>query len=357
MTNWIDCLKALIDGPAQPMCGIVEDLGSVPPGPFSFATVDESAMFLRLPPGVRVWRHQNRARIELPSGSPYFASDGRRAWHFPPPPALPRVVDLGRVIFVGPGAALLEMRGADYWLRRSGLRPTGPTREVGYLGRDCWEVELATGERRSGAVRQLVIDRESGAVLQERDDDAEVAFGFTELAFGSDAESAQFAWTGPSTSFHATEIAARERYEAKREAARQTQLAWFGEAVADPAMTVPVTVDLSITGLREYDESDGSFYAYVGGGRPFNGVLTRRPRSEQEWALESNATIYRWSTADFDWALWIVFYRDGDDHDRADLDPPSLARLRAHLHPGADVDREHLIVPPWKRMSRRRSHG
>ena len=66
--------------------------------------------------------------------------------------------------------------GRDRWSGDDFTRPSGPAREVRFLGRSAWEIELAPPPRKPHPM-QLIVDQQTGLVLRE----GNAAFGtFTE---------------------------------------------------------------------------------------------------------------------------------------------------------------------------------
>ncbi|MGQ0631291.1 MAG: hypothetical protein ACT4P1_09625 [Sporichthyaceae bacterium] len=67
------------------------------------------------------------------------------------------------------GTELLRRRGAEDFLGDDFTRPTGPVGSTVFPGRPAWTVELAPPPHKPHPL-QLVVDAETGIVLQERND-------------------------------------------------------------------------------------------------------------------------------------------------------------------------------------------
>lgn len=70
------------------------------------------------------------------------------------------------VLYFGPGDVLIRTRSANEWTGSDFTRPTDrPVREIDFLGRHCWEVELAPPSYKPAPI-QLVVDVATGTVLE-----------------------------------------------------------------------------------------------------------------------------------------------------------------------------------------------
>jgi hypothetical protein len=330
VTEWIEVLKVLVDGPRLPVRGVVRTVEA------ELIGKTETFGFIGCPPlpvaidghDVRVWRHGLRVRVERPDGTPYFITDGDTAWRFAEESgARPTYVAADRVYYNGPGSELLITRDSRDWLQGDDFtRPTGPISETVFLGRDCWEVELAPPPHKEHPL-QLVIDVASGAVLQQRSDAFAMSVSFTEIQVGGAVDDSLFAWGGSADSLDELRAAERTEAAAADEVLQSRRRAWFAQNVSDPEMTVSLQVGLSISAFYELDQTEGSFYASLSStlGWQFSGILARRVRRADKWELHSGRLARHWSTASFDWACWL---------NDAPLDDDTLAQLQRHLHPG-----------------------
>jgi hypothetical protein len=168
VTEWVEMLVTMADGPKQPVHGVVVPYRNTDePWRFSYGSYGEEPVLPRLRhDGVHLYRWGRRTRIESMDGDPLFVSDGETAWDFTSSSERPRCTELRSVQFLGPGRELVITRPVNHWVRNHHARPTGPVTDVDFLGRRCWSVELAPRESRAMprlSVR-LVVDAASGAV-------------------------------------------------------------------------------------------------------------------------------------------------------------------------------------------------
>ena len=84
MTEWVQMLVTMADGPRQPIHGVVVPYHNFDePFHYYFGSYGEEPVFLpvRLP-GVHLYRWGRRSRIESLDGQVMFVSDGTTAWDF-----------------------------------------------------------------------------------------------------------------------------------------------------------------------------------------------------------------------------------------------------------------------------------
>lgn len=320
MTAWVEVLVTMADGPSLPLRGVIRKTPDTPERiNFAYAA-DREPVVVGVGGGdVRVWRDRSRMRIETPDGRPVFITDGDSAWQFGPTDEPPIRSDARRVRYLGTGSELLSNRPAHDWLGDDYTRPAGPIEDVTFLGRDCWAVDLAPGPRKAGLLR-IVVDRESGAVLEQRNDTADTGVAYTEITVGEPVGDEMFTWTGPSRDFD-------EERRARAELARAddaNRLEWFHTNVADSLPVVRIPLPLRVENIHTLDAGTGAFQASIAAGF-VTGMLARRPRSDQPWNLRWHGDVQRWSTDEFDWATILH---------QAELDADTLAALQAALHPG-----------------------
>ncbi|MGW6694417.1 hypothetical protein ACWF62_11635 [Rhodococcus sp. NPDC054953] len=175
MTSWIQVLVAMDEGPTAPVHGVVRVVDPErTPELVSWASAGAPPVFVGLGGDeVRLWRDGPRTRIDTRTGEPLFICDGDTAWRFEHDEP-PLRADARRVHYLGPGRELAVTRPATDWLGNDFTRPTGPVVDTEFLGRRCWEVELAPPPRKPAPIR-LIVDAETGAVLQQRNDAAGLA--------------------------------------------------------------------------------------------------------------------------------------------------------------------------------------
>lgn len=329
MTEWIEVLKALVDGPSVPVHGIVRTRNAEALGR------TETVGFIGAPPmwvgtggdDVRVWRDGSRVRVERPDGSPLHLCDGTTAWQFGEEWEPPEYAAAGRVYYGGPGAELLVSRSAQDWLNGDDFtQPTGPVSDIEFLGRDCWAVELAPPPHKPAPI-QIVVDRESGAVLHQGNEEFDVSVEFISIEVGGHIDDALFTWSGAAVSMDerraAESLAARAEYQQSQ----ADRLSRLESDLGVRSFTVQVPVDLVITDVDELGE-DGSFAVRVrSDAAPHaDGYLRRRAHQPGRWNIDStDRPVHHWTAAGFDWALWFYGFA---------IAPEVLDQVQQHLHPG-----------------------
>lgn len=308
----------MADGPSLPVHGTIRRTPDEPER-VNFASVGPAPMLVGVGGEVRVWRDRARVRVETLDGQPVFVTDGETAWKFDEPGQPPLRSTSDRVRYLGTGSDLLVNRPATDWLGDDYTRPAGPVEDVTFLGRECWAVDLAPPPRKSGALR-LTVDRESGAVLEERNDTAGFDVGYVELAVGPAIDPALFTWSGPARDLDEEGRARSEQRSAEQ--ARQQE--WFRANVADSLPVLRIPMPLTLERILHLDEDTGAFEAAVGTGAAHL-VVARRPRSGKPWNLHWHGTVHRWSTDGYDWCVSLP---------AGELDAESLGALQAALGPG-----------------------
>lgn len=127
MTDWVQMLVAMADGPSQPVRGVVVPYrNSDKPFRFYYGTYGEEPVFLPMRrEGVRLYRWGRRSRIESMDGEVWFVSDGVAAWDFTAEPIrVPVLTDFtpGMVQLIdrdtGAFSALLGEKKHAGWLVR-----------------------------------------------------------------------------------------------------------------------------------------------------------------------------------------------------------------------------------------------
>lgn len=324
MTAWMQVLVAMAEGPTAPLRGTVRTCGrEVRSSPMGWASVGKRPLLASLPGGeARVWRAPGgQVRVETTSGQLVHLCDGRSAWRFEDGKD-PVRAPAEQVRYLGPGSELLYTRPPAEWLGCDFTRPTGPVRDIEFLDRPAWEVELAPPPHKPHPV-QLVVDAATGAVLALRNDAAGLAASYTDLHVGGPASVDLFTWEGP----HRTAQDEQREHRSHWEALQRDRLDWFHSHVSSAPLTVSVLMDLGVTTVHTLDRETGAFEASLARGA-LTGSLARRPRSEQPWGLRWGATTHRWSTPTHEWALSL--------HE-VQLDQGALAALRQLLHPGQET--------------------
>ncbi|MGQ0845862.1 MAG: hypothetical protein ACT4QF_17205 [Sporichthyaceae bacterium] len=246
-------------------------------------------------------------RVEEADGTPRLIVGDETCWdwRFEAGQDVPVARSALGVHFAGDGTELLARqerpaprRYADYLADDEDdfTRPTGPVTSTVFLGRQAWAVELAPPEYKPHPC-QLVVDAETGIVLQQRNDGFGSVEEWTEFVVGDDLDPALFEWNGSSRP--------EEEWQAEREAAHGADLAarwrWFADNVTSRPMHV--VVEGVASPMVHHYEADGSFEASLELGTA-HGSLARRPASGEPWERwGDDETAHRWTDGVWDWAL------------------------------------------------------
>jgi hypothetical protein len=250
---------------------------------------------------IRVWRDGDRVRICDFDGALKLIVGAEFCWDFSEDAELPASSPASAVRYLLSGTDLLVRRGARELAGDEVIRPIEP---ASFLGRPAWSVEL-TAPRRPDPLR-LVVDAETGLILQRRNDRFGVRAEWTEFVVGDPPPPDWLEWTGPSRS--AAELRAAQRATAAADRRRRDK--WIAEQRPPREDECPVWVHL-------YEPDTGAFHGDIGGRHP--GMLARRPADAQDdWALGWDRPGHRWRDERWEWALYL--YQD-------DLSPSGLADL------------------------------
>ncbi len=191
------------------------------------------------------------------------------------------------------GTSLLWRREAEGFLGSDFTRPTGQIGATSYLGRPAWTVELAPPADKPYPM-QLVVDAETGLLLQRRNDGFGSIEEWVELVVGERLDPALFTWDGPSRS-EADEQRARL---AEHEADLARRRAWVAENVTPQPLRLELQADIQ---LHDWDAETGAFQASIADGV---GSLARRPTSAGAWDTGfSVEDQHQWSDDRWDWVL------------------------------------------------------
>jgi len=90
---------------------------------------------------------------------------------------------------------IVERPPLSRWDGNDFTRPTGPVEPTSLLGRRAWAVELAPPSHKPFPIT-IVVDAETGVVLQERNDGFGSVVEWTEITFDADLPDELFMWTG-----------------------------------------------------------------------------------------------------------------------------------------------------------------
>jgi hypothetical protein len=240
----------------------------------------------------RVWRSGRRVRLEHPDGRPSLIVGNERCWQFRGGDPVPVESPSSAVAYQGNGTQLLHRRDAGEFTGGDFTRPTGPVGRTSFLGRPAYTVELAPPAHKPFPI-QLVVDAETGLVLQQRNDGFGSVDEWVEIAVGEQLDDQLFGWQGPSRA----EADERAEHERQWQADLAERADWFEANVAP----LPLRLELELSVHVHVHEADGSFEASIG--ESGLGALARRPASEQDWDLRWSEVQHRWSEGGWDWAL------------------------------------------------------
>lgn len=300
---WLQVLLQMVHGPELTLRGVITSRnGADAPGhDMNWAVVGaENLPVFTGDDDVevhRVWRDGPRLRVERPDDSPVLIADTDRAWAFDDGNPHPRLVRRPQVWAGGSGTHLLLRREAQEWLDDDFTRPTGPCGSTTFLGREAWTVELAPPARKPHPV-QLVVDARTGVVLQQRVDAVGAVDEWTELVVGEALDDGLFTWDGAVRD----DDAEREQGVAEDKAHGAELQAWFAANVGPVALSIDITLDLSVQWVHTHDPVTGEFEADLGGGVA---SLARRPRSDRPWERHWHGDQHTWVAGGFDWAVML----------------------------------------------------
>jgi hypothetical protein len=247
-------------------------------------------------PPLRVWRDGSKIRVEEPDGRPNVIVGDELCWRFDAEHDTPVVSTTAGVRYEGSGTHLLCRREPREFADFDFTRPTGPVGETTFLGRRAWTVELAPPRRKPHPM-QLVVDAETGLVLQQRNDGFGSVDEWVEFVVGEHLDEHLFTWVGDARTDHDQQSALQAEHEA--DIARRRD--WFVTNVA-PA---PIRVELGLqVHVHEYDDATGAFQASLG--ERHGGMLARRPRTDTAWELGWSDVTTHWSDDSWDWAVTVA---------------------------------------------------
>ncbi|MFE4502458.1 hypothetical protein ACFRFQ_21625 [Rhodococcus sp. NPDC056743] len=327
MTEWVQMLVTMADGPQQPVHGaVIPYRNSDEPFHYYFGSYGEEPVFLPIRlPGVYLYRWGRRSRIESLDGHVMFVSDGTTAWDFTADADHPRSTELRQVHSPGAGRYLAITPRVEHWVGNHHSRPTGPVTDVEFLGRRCWSVDLVPRESRylPKPSLRLVVDAETGAVLAQHSGDGIDGAAYADLTVGEGLDLSLFAWDGPVVTDAESRILAGRGGPPVPPA--QESMSWFREEITAEPIRVPLLTDLTPRFVHSIEPESGAFAAELGDKA---GWIARRPRSSEPWKTQTYEYQIAWSTEDFDWVCQIH---------RGTLDAAGIESLQHQLHPGLSV--------------------
>ncbi|MCW4354030.1 hypothetical protein ONR57_12040 [Hoyosella sp. YIM 151337] len=357
MPDHLEVLVALCLGPRVPISGTIRAWRDVEEGMHLYygSYFGEQPLVLSLltPDGnLRVTRSGAKVRIDTADGTPLFRSDGHSAWHFRNDRSDPRVTSPARVRFLGPGRELALSSEEDRWANERWIRPVGPVEGVEFLGRPCWEFNLAPprpsprsrmlGE--SDSVRTIRLDVHTRAVVAQYDHNGDSGAEFVSFHVDEQLPDAVFTWQGTAVTDDEEMAFHQRKAEDDRRLADEAN-DWFRSNILQGDVNLPVFKSFSLKSTH-VNEKIGEVSA---GLSCYSDCLTirRRPRSNMPWTLPPmrddyagvhEESRYVWSAGAFDWLLSVT---------RGELSASSIAHLQRLLHsseqpePGPPLERMH----------------
>ena len=205
---------------------------------------------------LRVWRDGRRVRICQLDGTPNLIVNEEYCWQFQPGEPMPVRSPARAVRYGVSGTDLLTRRDPNDFAGDDFTRPTGPVGATTFLGRPAWTVELAPPPHKPFPL-QLVVDAETGMILQERNDDIGSVDEWTEFVVGESLPEDLFSWDGPNR----LEIDVQARRKAEHDAMIRRRSEWFIANVASLPLRLELEMDVLV---HEYDEDTGAFQASLG---------------------------------------------------------------------------------------------
>lgn len=194
---WSDVVELMVNGP-DPDPAIRGSIRSVGFGKPELEDPDEPPYVEDVRP-MKVWRRGPCLRAERPNGTLAAIVNENRGWEFPVG-ELPLVSTPPNNRFVinrvGLELSLLGRREASDFRGDDFTRPTGPIEPTVFLERTAWAVELAPPPGKPAPL-QVVVDAETGIVLQQRNDRYGLASEWLEFVVGEEFDPLLFEWTGP----------------------------------------------------------------------------------------------------------------------------------------------------------------
>ncbi len=176
-----------------------EEDGAFANGPQADTPEDIGLMVEEEPVLTRAWRSGRRVRLERPDGRPSLIVGGESCWQFRGDDPVPVISPSSAGAYQGNGTQLLHRRDSNDFIGDDFTRPTGPVGTTTFLGRQAYTVELAPPAHKPFPI-QLVVDSETGLVLQQRNDGFGSVDEWAEVELGEQLDEQLFRWQGPSRS-------------------------------------------------------------------------------------------------------------------------------------------------------------
>jgi hypothetical protein len=261
---------------------------------------------------LRVWKDGPRIRIEESDGSPNLIVGSDATWSFDRIHDEPLKSSRVQILYGYRGTRLLGRRTAEGFLGHDFTTPSGPIGSTTFLGRQAWTVELAPPASKPYPL-QLVVDAETGLLLQQRNDGFGTVDEYVEFVLDEELDPSLFVWDGPTRS----EADERAKRDAEHEADMARRRAWVAENVSSKPLRLSLDVEIFV---HMYDEDSGAFEGSLDHGSL--GSLSRRPTSSEPWDLHWRDVQHRWSDDRWDWALTLY---------DAQLDEAALEAIKRQL--------------------------
>jgi hypothetical protein len=201
--SWVALLTLMVEGPAveSTLRGVIRSFDGTDEQRHHFgwtaAAGDPRPVLAGAHPGddpddpgesfLRVWCDGPRLRTEGLDGQVFVIGGTDICWQFDLEDERPLASPRRALRYWAGGTQLLERRAAADFLGDDFTRPTGPVTATTFLGRAAWAVELAPPKHKPYPI-QLVIDAETGRVLQQRNDGFGSVDEWVELAVGERAD-------------------------------------------------------------------------------------------------------------------------------------------------------------------------
>jgi hypothetical protein len=240
-----------------------------------------------------VWRHGHRLRLEEPEGQVNLIVGDDHIWQYDAQRRLHVQMSRRTVHYAVSGTQLLERRPLSEYAGNDFTQPAGEVTTSTFLGRPAWTVELAPPAHKPHPV-QLVVDAQTGIVLQQRNDGPGTTDEWVEFVVDQGVDPSLFTWAGPVVT--AGELQAVQQAGQAADLERRSE--WFRSTVT----SAPLRLEFDVPPLVHVHAEDGSFEASLGLDAGF-GSLARRPRSDEPCELHGHSFDHRWSTPRWDWAL------------------------------------------------------
>ena len=299
--SWSELVTLMVHGPDLPTRGRLRHTeGASSTGGIGWVRTYRAPVPPPFATGVEVVMSGRRLRLADATGRLTMITDGTTAWSFDPetPDAPPRESPLDHVEFGLAGSDVLVRTTARSWLdhdAQDGPVPTAAT----HAGRAAWALELTPPYRTHRAV-QIVVDAETGMLLQQRDDERGHVIEWSDIVVGADLDPSVFTWDGPVVTW-AQQLAEAQRDGERQQAQwEQTRERWTLEQLGTKHVSITVVADLLV---RDLDD-DGTLHASLGE----LGSVDRRPRSDSSWPEvdrdnDDDGLVQRWSDERWDWAV------------------------------------------------------